>query len=379
MSKNIPFHKPYITNLEISNIKKVFDRKNTNYGYQGKFSKLCNNEIKKIIKCKSVLLTSSCTGALDIITKIIDLKKGDEVIIPSFNFVSAVDTFSSTGAKIVFCDIDNNFILDLNDLQKKITNRTKAIVLVHYNGNSVDFDELKILIGNKNIFVIEDAAAAFGSKYKNKYLGTIGDFGTYSCHESKNLHCGTGGALIINNEKYLKKSKLIWNRGTNREDFEKKKVNKYQWVQEGKSSHLSEMQAAFLFSQLKSFKTNLIKKKKIFLQYYNKLKNYTDHFDLPKFNIYNDTNFHTFFLVLKTIRKRKLFLEFMNKNKIQAVIHYEPLHASRIGKKIYKKNDLKKTFSMSKRIVRLPNFYQISNKDISFVVKKVINFLKIEK
>ena len=119
MSKNIPFHKPYITNLEISNIKKVFDRKNTNYGYQGKFSKLCNNEIRKITKCKNVFLTSSCTGALDIITKIINLKKEDEVIIPSFNFVSAVDTFSSTGAKIVFCDIDNNFVLDIKDLKKK--------------------------------------------------------------------------------------------------------------------------------------------------------------------------------------------------------------------------------------------------------------------
>lgn len=379
MSKIIPFNRPYITNSEISNIKKIFNSKNTNYGYQGKFSKLCNNEIKKITKCKNVLLTSSCTGALDIITKIIDLKKGDEVIIPSFNFVSSVDTFSCTGAKIVFCDIDDNFILDIDDLKKKINKRTKAIVLVHYNGNSIDFKKLKNLIRKKKIFLIEDAAAAFGSKYKNRYLGTIGDFGTYSFHESKNLHCGTGGALIINNKKYLKKSKLIWNRGTNREDFDKKKVNKYQWVQEGKSSHLSEMQAAFLFSQLKNFKKNFIKKKNIFLKYYDGLKKYSDHFDLPKFNSYNDTNFHTFFLVLKTIEKRKLFLEFMNKNKIQCVIHYEPLHVSRIGKKIYKKNDLKKTFSMSKRIARLPNFYQISDKDINFVIKNVINFLKIEK
>ena len=192
MSKNIVFNKPYITNFEISNIKKIFNKKNNDYGYQGKFSKLCNKEIKKITKCKNVLLTSSCTGALDIITKIIDLKKGDEVIIPSFNFVSAVDTFASTGAKIVFCDIDNNFVLNISEIQK-INNRTKAIVLVHYNGNSVDFDKLKILIRNKKIFIIEDAAAAFGSKYKNKYLGTIGDFGTYSFHETKNLHCGSGG------------------------------------------------------------------------------------------------------------------------------------------------------------------------------------------
>ena len=262
MSKNIVFNKPYITNFEISNIKKIFNKKNNDYGYQGKFSKLCNKEIKKITKCKNVLLTSSCTGALDIITKIIDLKKGDEVIIPSFNFVSAVDTFASTGAKIVFCDIDNNFVLNISEIQKKINNRTKAIVLVHYNGNSVDFDKLKILIRNKKIFIIEDAAAAFGSKYKN--LGTIGDFGTYSFHETKNLHCGSGGALIVNNNKYLKKARLIWNRGTNREDFEKKKINKYQWVQEGKSSHLSEIQAAFLLSQLKTFKNNLIKKKKNF-------------------------------------------------------------------------------------------------------------------
>ena len=161
--------------------------------------------------------------------------------------------------------------------------------------------------------------------------------------------------------------------------MKKKKVNKYQWVHEGKSSHLSEMQASFLFSQLKNFKKNLIKKKKIFFKYYNELLDYSKNFELPSFNNYNESNFHTFFLVLKTMRKRKLFLKYMNKNNIQSVIHYEPLHASRIGKKIYKKKDLAKTFSMSKRIARLPNFYQISDKDINFVIKKVINFFKIDK
>lgn len=266
MPKKILFNKPFITNQEISNIKKIFSKKyNLNFGYQGYFSKLCTQEIKKISKAKEVLLTSSCTGALEIITKTIDIKKGDEIIIPSFTFVSAVDAFVNAGAKIVFCNIDENFIIDLEDLKKKINKKTKAVVLVHYNGNSVDFEKLNIFLKRKKkICVIEDAAAVLGSKYKNKYLGTLGDFGCYSFHESKNIHCGVGGALLINNKKYLKKSKIIWNRGTNREDFDKKKINKYQWVDNGKSYHLSEIQAAFLLSQLKFLEKNLRIKKKFF-------------------------------------------------------------------------------------------------------------------
>ena len=266
MSKNILFNKPYITNQEISNIRKIFTKKlNSDFGYQGYFSEQCVKEIKKITKAKNVLLTSSCTGALEIITNIINIKKGDEIIIPSFTFVSAADAFVNAGAKIVFCNIDDNFIIDLEELKSKITGKTKAIVLVHYNGNSVNFEKLKKILNNKKkIFVIEDAAAALGSKYKNEFLGTKGDFGCFSFHESKNIHCGVGGALLINNETYLNKAKLIWNRGTNREDFENRMVNKYQWMISGKSCHLSEMQAAFLLSQLKSLKKNTIIKKNFF-------------------------------------------------------------------------------------------------------------------
>lgn len=379
MKKIIPFNKPFITSKELSSIKKIFKKNNSAFSYQGEFSNLCCNEIKKITKAKNVLLTSSCTGALEIISKSINIQKGDEVIIPSYNFVSSVDAFLNSGAKIIFCNIDNKFVLDLKDLKSKITKKTKAIVLVHYNGNSVDFDELKKILKNKKkIIIIEDAAAALGSMYKNKFLGTIGDFGCYSFHESKNIHCGNGGALLVNNKKLIKNTKLIWHRGTNREAFDKKLINKYQWVVQGKSSHISELQAAFLLAQLKNFKKNLRQKRKIFYQYFNKLKQYDNYFTLPIFNKKNKSNFHTFFLVLKSQKERLKFIQFMKKNYIQTVIHYEPLHASIIGKKIYKKKDLFTTYNLSKRIVRLPNYYSINKKQIDNVVKKTIEYFKID-
>ena len=380
MPKKILFNKPFITNQEISNIKKIFLKKyNLNFGYQGYFSKLCTQEIKKISKAKEVLLTSSCTGALEIITKAIDIKKGDEIIIPSFTFVSAVDAFVNAGAKIVFCNIDENFIIDLEDLKKKINKKTKAVVLVHYNGNSVDFEKLNIFLKRKKkICVIEDAAAVLGSKYKNKYLGTLGDFGCYSFHESKNIHCGVGGALLINNKKYLKKSKIIWNRGTNREDFDKKKINKYQWVDNGKSYHLSEIQAAFLLSQLKFLEKNLRIKKKIFFSYYTQLKDHDKFFKLPSFNQFNKSNYHIFFIVVKSKSIRQSFLNYMNKNLIQTVIHYEPLHSSNVGRKLYKKKDLKKTYDLSKRIIRFPSYVGLTEKEIKRAVNLTLKFFKID-
>ncbi len=181
-----------------------------------------------------------------------------------------------------------------------------------------------------------------GQNIKNNFLGTKGDFGCFSFHESKNIHCGVGGALLVNNEAYLKKTKLIWNRGTNREDFENKSVNKYQWMISGKSSHLSEMQAAFLLSQLRILKKNTIIKKKIFFKYFKKLSSFKNHFTVPSFNKFNQTNYHSFFIVVKKKITRQKFIQFMKRNNIQTVIHYEPLHFSKVGKLLYKKNDLKK-------------------------------------
>jgi len=381
MSKNVFFNKPYITNQEISNIGKVLKKKlNPSFGYQGRFSEQCVKEIKKITKAKNVFLTSSCTGALEIITNIINIKKDDEIIIPSFTFVSAADAFVNAGAKIVFCNIDENFIIDLDELKSKITRKTKAIVLVHYNGNSVNFEKLKKILNNKKkIFVIEDAAAALGSKYKNEFLGTKGDFGCFSFHESKNIHCGVGGALLVNNETYLKKTKLIWNRGTNREDFENRMVTKYQWMISGKSCHLSEMQAAFLLPQLKSLKKNTTIKRKIFLEYFKKLSTFKNYFNVPAFNKFNKSNYHSFFIVVKKNIIRQKFIKFMKKNNIQTVIHYEPLHFSKVGKSLYKKKDLKKTYNLSKRIIRFPSYVGIKDNQIKRVINKTLEYFNIDK
>jgi dTDP-4-amino-4,6-dideoxygalactose transaminase len=285
----------------------------------------------------------------------------------------------SNGAKIVFCNIEKNFVIDLKDLKKKITKKTRAIVLVHYNGISIDFEYLKKITGKK-ILIIEDAAQAFGAKYKNKFLGTIGDFGCFSFHESKNLHCGNGGALIVNNRKFLTKVSNIWNRGTNREEFDNKLVNKYQWVTEGKSSHLSEMQAAFLYAQLKNNKNIIRKRKKIYEKYYIKLNTpeLQKYFLLPRAVDYNKSNYHIFYLVLNNRFQRTDFLDYLNTNCIQAVIHYEPLHASKVGKKIYKNqnNELVSTFILSKSLVRLPLHEKITSKQINYIVNKIKKYFK---
>jgi dTDP-4-amino-4,6-dideoxygalactose transaminase len=378
--QKILFNEPHLVNHELDYIKKIFHKPlSLNIGYKGYYSKKCSEEIKKELNTKDVFLTGSCTGALEIVAKSINFKNGDEVIIPSFNFVSSVDAFLSNGAKIVFCNIEKNFVIDLKDLKKKITKKTKAIVVVHYNGVSVDFKYLKKIIGKK-ILIIEDAAQAFGAKYKNKFLGTIGDFGCFSFHESKNIHCGNGGALIVNNRRFLKKISNIWNRGTNREEFDNKLVNKYQWVTEGKSSHMSELQAAFLYAQLKNYKSIIKKRKKLFDKYYLKLdklqlKNY---FLLPRITDYNTSNYHIFYLVLSNRLLRTDFLDYLNRNYIQAVIHYEPLHASKVGKKIYrnKNNELIETFILSKSLVRLPLHEKINDKKINYIVNKIDKYFK---
>jgi dTDP-4-amino-4,6-dideoxygalactose transaminase len=378
--KKILFNEPYVSNYELNHIKETFYKPlNLNFGYKGYFSKKCSEKITQAVNAKNVFLTGSCTGALEIIAKCINFKKGDEVIIPSFNFVSSVDAFLSNGAKIVFCNIEKNFVIDLKDLKKKITKKTKAIVLVHYNGVSIDFKYLKKITG-KNILIIEDAAQAFGAMYKNKFLGTIGDFGCFSFHESKNIHCGNGGALIVNNRQFLKKISNIWNRGTNREEFDNKLVNKYQWVTEGKSSHLSELQAAFLYAQLKNNKNIIRKRKKIYEKYYIRLNTpqLKKYFSLPPAVDYNKSNYHIFYLVLNNRFQRTDFLDYLNTNCIQGVIHYEPLHSSKVGKKIYKNrnNELISTFILSKSLVRLPLHEKITDKQINYIVNKIEKYFK---
>jgi dTDP-4-amino-4,6-dideoxygalactose transaminase len=248
--------------------------------------------------------------------------------------------------------------------------------LTHYNGNSVDFEELNKIIIKKNICIIEDAAQAYGSKYKNQYLGTIGDFGCFSYHQTKNIHCGTGGALLINNLKYDKIATIIWNRGTNRSDFFKGNASKYVWINKGSTAYLSEIQAAFLYSQIESFNKVQKFRKFIFDRYIKQLKKIKDKIILPSINNYNISNYHLFYILLPEIKSRPNFIKFMKDHKIEVTSHYEALHLSpMIRNKLKIKIKLPLSEELSKKIVRLPMHMNLKTNDIDYISSLTKKFI----
>jgi dTDP-4-amino-4,6-dideoxygalactose transaminase len=372
--KNIIFNIPSITNIKNFNIKKAFNT--NNFIGNSYFHNKCVNLIKKKFKAKYIFLTNNCTSAIEAALLSLNLKRRDEVIIQSYTFVSIVDILYKLGIKFKFCDIDKNFVLDLNELKKKINKNTKVIILTHYNGNSIDFLKFKKIIKNKNITIIEDAAQVYGAKYKNLYLGSIGDFGAFSFHQTKNIHCGSGGALILNNKKYYKNLVRILDRGTNKSDFIKKKTNKYTWISKGVSSTLTEMQSVFLYSQLKKEKLILNKRKKFFYLYKKYIKTNKKYYDKSDINKYNQSNFHMFYIKLKNLSTRDHLKKYLKKFKIETTSHYEPLHLSTIIKKNTKeKNEkLKNTEKYAKSILRLPLHLSLNEKDIKFISFKINNF-----
>tara|TARA_Y100000389_G_scaffold201606_1_gene244740 strand:- start:28 stop:1170 length:1143 start_codon:yes stop_codon:yes gene_type:complete len=371
--KNINFTEPYLSNLENKHISNVLKKKEfTNDGY---YSKKCSLLIRNRLKAKDVLLTNSCTSAIEIALICLDLKPNDEIIIPSYTFVSVADTISKLKIKIVFCDIDENFMINLDDLRNKISTKTKAIILSHNNGNSVDFKKLKKLINKKKIYIIEDAAQALGAKYKKKFLGTLGDFGCFSFHQTKNIHCGNGGALLINNKKFSKIAKIIWNRGTNRTDFLKGNVKKYVWINQGNASHISEIQSAFLYPQLQNIlKVNNIRKK-IFYKYLKSLSTLRNIINLPKINKFNTSNYHLFYFLLPKSVRRDNLIKFMKEKKIQVTSHYEALHLSPMAKNKLKINyKLPNSKTLSKKIVRLPMHTNLTNSEINYICINIKRF-----
>ena len=371
--KKIKFTEPYITKSENKYISNVFKR-NT-FSNDGYYAGKCTSKIKKSLRSNSaLLLTNSCTVAIEIALLSLNLKPNDEVIVPSYTFVSAVDVVAKMNVKIIFCDIDEQFTISLQDLKKKITKNTRVIILTHNNGNTVNFKELKKITKKQNIYIIEDAAQSYGAKYKEKFLGTVGDFGCFSFHQTKNIQCGNGGVLLIKNKKFLKNAITIWNRGTNRSDFLKGNVKKYVWIQKGSSAHLSEIQAAFLYAQLKDFKKVQNYRRFIFNRYLKKLSPISEKVALPKINNFNTSNYHLFYLVLPKNISRSNFINYMKANNIQATSHYESLHLSPMVKNILKLNiKLPVSEDLSKRIVRLPMHMNLKINQIDLICK-LVNF-----
>lgn len=347
----------------------------------GVYSRKCEEWFEGILGCKKALFTSSCTHALEMAAILIGIKEGDEVIMPSFTFVSTANAFVLRGAKVVFVDIrPDTMNIDEKYIEAAITERTKAIVAVHYAGVGCEMDIIMKVAQRYNLFVIEDAAQAISSQYKNKSLGTIGHLGTYSFHETKNISSGgEGGLLIVNDEKLAARAEIVREKGTNRKQFFRGEVDKYSWVDVGSSYLASELQAAYLWGQLQSINDIMKKRLKIWEYYYESLKYLAEsgNITIPRHYDKHEHNGHIFWLKMKTLSERDALLTYLRKNNIYAVFHYVPLHSSEAGFKYGSFHGTDQyTTHESERLVRLPLFYNMTEEQRNHVVYTITQFFR---
>ncbi len=348
----------------------------------GTFTKKCSDWMKEQFRVNQVFLTTSCTHALEMAAILADIQKGDEVIMPSYTFVSTADAFVQRGAKIVFVDIrPDTMNINENLIEAAITERTRAIVPVHYAGVGCDMDSINALAKKYNLKVVEDAAQGFDAYYKGIPLGTIGDFGCLSFHETKNLTMGEGGALMFQDTAYQEKAEIIREKGTNRSKFFRGQIDKYTWVGYGSSYLPSDMNAAYLWAQLESCKTIQDDRMNTWNYYYKHLKPLADSgkVELPTIPDYAQHNAHMFYLKLKDLETRSWFISYLSEKGIMAVFHYIPLHISPAGKKFgrFHGEDVYTTRE-SERLVRLPLYYGISEKNLAYVVKTIYEFFELK-
>ena len=374
MIKKIPLNKLYINNEAKKFINIVISSKKF---ADGLFQKKCEKFIKKKVKSNFIALTQSCTSALEIASILIDLKPGDEVIMPSYTFTSTANSVVLRGAKPVFVDVDlYNLNLDIESIERKITKKTKAIYLVHYGGISCDMNKLMQLKKKRKLFIIEDTAHGFLGMYGSKFLGTIGDFGTYSFHETKNFVGGQCGALSINNKSYIKRAQIILDKGTDRIEFNKPKKNKkksyYSWKNVGSEFRATELSSALLFSQLKNYHFIQKNRKKIwnsYLKIFNLINN--KYFHLQKISKKMINAHHVFAVIFNNIKLRNKFMSHMKNHNIVCTFHYVPLHMSTYGKKFckYKLVNTEKIFNGLVRLPIYPTMTRLEFKQISTAIK----------
>ena len=372
---NIPFNNP-ATNISLSDNLHILKKYN-HFSSNGIFTKQCQQWLRDNINCKEALLVHSCTAALEMCAILLNFNKDDEVIMPSYTFVSTANAFVIHGARPVFVDIDPlTCNIDPSKIEQAITKKTRAIVVVHYAGVSCDMDLIVAIAKKHKLYIIEDAAQAILSSYKERPLGSIGDLATISFHETKNIHCGEGGALIINNPKFIKRAKIIRDKGTNRDLFNQNMVRKYTWVDYGSSYGLSEINAAFLYGQLKLAKKITKKRLTIFKLYHKLLENLEIKklITRPTIPSYAKANGHMYYILVKNNKRDKL-IKHLQQQKIYAVFHYIPLHSSPFGKKnTITKSKMNYTNAISDHLLRLPMHTSMNNRDIKKVTKAVFNF-----
>lgn len=377
----IDFNRPYLTGSETSYIQQAVESKKLSGN--GQFTKKCHTFFEGEFGFKKVLLTTSCTDALEMAAILSDIKPGDEVIVPSYTFVSSALAFIRQGAKIVFADsYKDNPNIDSDKIESLITPNTKAIVPVHYAGVACDMDKIMSLADTYNLLVIEDAAQAVDSYYtspstnEKKALGSIGHFGCFSFHETKNIISGEGGMLSINDERFIKRAEIIWEKGTNRAEFFRGEVNKYGWVDTGSSFLPSEVVSAFLYAQCENLKKIQNKRIELWSLYHKLLKPLADkgYIGLPDLPSFATNNAHMFYVLCKNIDERSQLIAYLKEHNIQAVFHYLSLHSSEYYKDKHDGRDLENCDKFADCLVRLPMFYELKLSEVEFIATKINDF-----
>ena len=378
----IPFNKPYLTGKEAHYMyEAVFTGKLSG---NGMFTQRCQKYFEERFGFKKCLLTTSCTDALEMAAILCDVQPGDEIIIPSYTFVSTALAFVRQGAKIVFADSQTGHPnLDADVIESLITPKTKVIVPVHYAGMACDMDKIMALAEKYNLLVVEDAAQAIDSYYTtanskqqvaNKALGSIGHLAAFSFHETKNIISGEGGMLAINDERFIHRAEIIWEKGTNRAEFFRGEVNKYGWVDIGSSFLPSEVIAAFLWAQIEHLDEIQNKRKEHWNKYYEALKPLADagHFKLPVIPVYATNNAHMFYLVFPSLEERTKLINHLKQNDILSVFHYLSLHSSPYYADKHDGRVLANCDRFADCLVRLPMFYELSDEDINNIIEEIM-------
>ena len=372
----IPFNKPFIVGKELDNIAQAVAE--SHISGDGPFTRRCHEWLEKRLGCAKALLTHSCTGALEMSAMLCGIEPGDEIIMPSFTFVSTANAFVLRGGVPVFVDIKEDTLnIDETLIEQAITPRTRAIVPVHYAGVSCAMDEIMDVAERHGLFVVEDAAQAMLSTYKGRFLGTIGHFGCLSFHETKNIISGEGGALLINDEKFIEQAEIIWEKGTNRKKFFRGEVDKYTWVDIGSSFLPSELVGAFLYAQLEEAEKIINARNRIFEQYISLLRPIAEKgmIRLPVSESGNNGNGHIFYIITRSLDERGQLINYLKQNGIWSVFHYVPLHSSPAGTKYGRTSgNMHVTDDISDRVLRLPIYYEMKKEDVEMVAEYVGRF-----
>lgn len=377
----ISFNRPPFVGKETEYIKEAVEKNGMICG-DGPFTKKCSQWMKERFQTKNVLLTTSCTHALEMAAFLADIQPGDEVIMPSYTFVSTADAFVLRGATCVFVDIrPDTMNIDETKIEEAITEKTKAIVPVHYAGVSCAMDEIMAIAKKYNLKVVEDAAQGVNAFYKGKALGTIGDFGCYSFHETKNYSMGEGGAILFQDDRYLEPAEILREKGTNRSQYFRGQIDKYTWVGYGSSYLPSDMNAAYLWAQLEEADKINDKRLSIWNFYHKELKELEDKgvLERPYIPEYATHNAHMYYIKVKDLRVRTKLLAYLKERGILSVFHYVPLHSATAGKKFgrFHGEDVYTT-KESERLCRLPMYYSLSLEEAAEVVKALKEFPEYE-